>query len=233
MMDLELTEALQSADSIEALLAIAEKYTKSIGFDYFCYGHREHAPYASAKLYLQSNYPEIWQSTYDENQFAKTDPTIEHALKSTIPLIWSEKNFSSATAFYEGATSHGIRYGWSQAIRSAEGLSMLTLSRATEPVSDVEMNANMPRLLWFNQVISNAFQKFALSTKTPGKPVTLTSREAEVIRWTADGKTSFEISVILGIAERTVNFHLNNVMSKLDTHNKIAATVKAITLNLI
>lgn len=233
MMDLELTEALQSADSVEALLAIAEKYTKSLGFDYFCYGHREHAPYASARLYLQSNYPHIWQNAYEENQFAKKDPTIEHALKSTIPLIWSEKNFTSATSFYEEATSHGIRFGWSQAIRSAEGLSMLTLSRSADPVSSAELHANMSRLLWFNQVISQALQKFALSEKTQNKPVVLTSREAEVVRWTADGKTSFEISVILGIAERTVNFHLNNVMSKLDTHNKIAATVKAITMNLI
>ncbi|MBX2881042.1 MAG: LuxR C-terminal-related transcriptional regulator, partial [Granulosicoccus sp.] len=37
--------------------------------------------------------------------------------------------------------------------------------------------------------------------------IELSAREAECLTWTAKGKTSWEIAVILGIAESTVSFH--------------------------
>jgi len=54
-----------------------------------------------------------------------------------------------------------------------------------------------------------------------------------VLRWTADGKTSSEISCILNIAERTVNFHINNVVAKLNAANKTSAAIKAAMLGLL
>lgn len=44
--------------------------------------------------------------------------------------------------------------------------------------------------------------------------ITLTSRERECLAWAAEGKTSWEIGQIIGVAERTVNFHLNNCLRK-------------------
>ena len=110
---------------------------------------------------------------------------------------------------------------------------MLTLVRPSTPLSDNEIRSNTPNLMWFTQTLNEALEKFIIESPLTAPEVSLTNREAEVIRWTADGKTSYDISVILGIAERTVNFHLNNVMVKLNSHNKISATVKAMVLCLI
>ncbi|MTJ79618.1 MAG: hypothetical protein F8N37_01155 [Telmatospirillum sp.] len=55
----------------------------------------------------------------------------------------------------------------------------------------------------------------------------LTEREIEVLRWTASGKTSGEISDILSISVNTVNFHLKNTITKLRTANKTAAVFEA------
>ena len=57
----------------------------------------------------------------------------------------------------------------------------------------------------------------------------LTEREKECLLWTAEGKTSWEISQILGISERTVVFHLNNATRKLDVVNRQHAVAKAIS----
>ena len=38
-------------------------------------------------------------------------------------------------------------------------------------------------------------------------PVCLSHREREILQWTADGKSSGEIAIILSISESTVNFH--------------------------
>ena len=61
----------------------------------------------------------------------------------------------------------------------------------------------------------------------------LTPREREVLRWTAAGKTSCEIGIILGISARTVNFHVTSILSKLNAVNKTQAVVKAVLLDLL
>jgi DNA-binding CsgD family transcriptional regulator len=41
------------------------------------------------------------------------------------------------------------------------------------------------------------------------RQILLSARELDCLKWTAEGKTAWEASVILGITERTVRFHLN------------------------
>jgi len=47
------------------------------------------------------------------------------------------------------------------------------------------------------------------------------------------GKTSWEISVIIGLSERTVNFHIARVCEKLGVHRRQAAISLAIQLGLL
>ncbi len=61
----------------------------------------------------------------------------------------------------------------------------------------------------------------------------LTGREIEVLRWSASGKTSSEISEILVISVNTVNFHVKNAILKLKTANKTAAVARATMLGLL
>ena len=61
----------------------------------------------------------------------------------------------------------------------------------------------------------------------------LSEREQEILRWTADGKTSKEIATILVITAATVNFHLNRSIRKLRSSNRTHAAVKACILGLI
>ena len=55
----------------------------------------------------------------------------------------------------------------------------------------------------------------------------LTRREAEVLSWAARGKTSQDIASILGVGERTVDFHVENAMRKLGVSTRIQAVLKA------
>jgi len=63
--------------------------------------------------------------------------------------------------------------------------------------------------------------------------VHLTERERDCLKWTADGKTAWEIGQILRIAERTAIFHINKATQKLNAVNKTQATARAIVLKLI
>lgn len=62
--------------------------------------------------------------------------------------------------------------------------------------------------------------------------VNLTPRETEVLRWTAEGKTSSEIAVITGLSEHTVNHYVTLATQKLGCSNRTQAVVRAIRLGL-
>jgi DNA-binding CsgD family transcriptional regulator len=51
----------------------------------------------------------------------------------------------------------------------------------------------------------------------------LTNREAEVLRWVAEGKTNPEIGLILGVSAATVHHHLDHVYRKLGVETRTAA----------
>ena len=61
----------------------------------------------------------------------------------------------------------------------------------------------------------------------------LTERELQVLTWVARGKSSSDIATILGISERTVNFHLDNAMRKAGVATRVQAAVKCALLGLI
>ena len=57
--------------------------------------------------------------------------------------------------------------------------------------------------------------------------VHLTEREIEAIHWTAQGKSSTVIATIMEISNRTVNYHITNVMKKYDVSTRVQAAIKA------
>jgi DNA-binding response OmpR family regulator/DNA-binding CsgD family transcriptional regulator len=55
----------------------------------------------------------------------------------------------------------------------------------------------------------------------------LTRREAEVLFWIAEGKTSPEIAVIIGAAPTTIKKHVNHILEKLAVENRLSAALMA------
>ncbi len=56
----------------------------------------------------------------------------------------------------------------------------------------------------------------------------LTPREAEVLLWVAQGKSSSETGIILGAAENTIKIHLSRIYEKLGVNNRHAASLRAL-----
>jgi len=61
----------------------------------------------------------------------------------------------------------------------------------------------------------------------------LTEHEIRVLRLVAQGLTNKEIARSLNIAERTVEFHLNQIFQRLDVTSRTAATMKAEKMGLL
>ncbi len=61
----------------------------------------------------------------------------------------------------------------------------------------------------------------------------LTARELELLGLVADGLPNKAIAQELSISENTVKYHMKNILSKLDVHNRTEAVAQAIRAGLI
>lgn len=84
-------------------------------------------------------------------------------------------------------------------------------------------------------VLANYFHSHILriNGKDSGQDILISARELDCLKWTAAGKTAWEASVILGISERTVRFHLNAAREKLNCTTTTQAVAKAVANRLI
>lgn len=227
-------QSLQSNASVADLFQRLTVMARELGFDYCAYGIRMPLPISAPKTEMFNNYPDVWQKCYQEQNYLAVDPTVKQGSLSTMPFVWSDELFAPARNMWEDAKSHGLDYGWAQSCRDVHNISgLLTLSRSHEDLSDNELLAKTPEMCWLVQLAHFGMARLLTSKLMPEAEVTLSNREVEVLRWTAEGKTSGEVSDILKIAERTVNFHLTNAVTKLNATNKTAAAVRASVLGLL
>ena len=212
------------------LISLAEQ----LEFEYIAYGLRSPLPLTRPKIEMFNNYPAAWQARYKEKDYIKKDPTVHLGMRTLLPIIWSDDLFVGARDLWEDARSFGLQVGVAKSVRDAFGVSgMLTLARSGEPFSEEEIHQKRLKMLWLTQVAHLSMAQHLMAKVLPETEVKLSDREITVLRWTADGKTSGEISELLGIAERTVNFHINNAVAKLGTTNKLAAAIKATVLGML
>jgi len=64
--------------------------------------------------------------------------------------------------------------------------------------------------------------------ESPLSSLGLTARETEVLTWIAQGKTNYEIGVILRACTGTICKHVEHILCKLDVKNRTAAAVIAL-----
>ena len=61
----------------------------------------------------------------------------------------------------------------------------------------------------------------------------LNDREIEALTWVAKGKSSTDIAVLMNVSERTVNFHINNVIRKVGVATRVQAAIRCALVGLI
>lgn len=227
-------QSLTAAKSEQALFGALAKLVRGEGFDVCSYGIRPPLPVSNPRILVFDNFPQTWHQRYHSQGYVEIDPTVRHGLRSLMPLVWTDEVFAMTRDFWEDARAQGLRYGWAQPCRDPSGVAgMLTVARSHEALSDVELKLKVPRLLWMTQVAHQCMSRLVLHRILPESRLHFTSREIDVMRWTAEGKTSGEVADILRLSARTVNFHVQNVLTKLNASNKTAAATRLAMLGLL
>jgi LuxR family transcriptional regulator, quorum-sensing system regulator SolR len=166
-------------------------------------------------------------------------------MKAQSVVVWSEELFESQPQMWQEAQAHGLCVGWGFAVKlQPDTVSLVILARESGALNMSEQQRKEPSLRWLaycaeqrmsqlrhvqrlaKQNSANSFAWAKPTEKEISSP--LTERECEILRWTADGKTAEDIGLIMNVATRTVNFHLNHIMSVLIVPNKTAAVARAL-----
>lgn len=172
-------------------------------------------------------------------QEPQSDPVLDHLRKGLPAAAFSCRDGltlaqSGNSARYRGilrsARDHGISAGIGMPISGSElrwGVMVLTTDK-TDRVLDVQ--SGLPHLCL---LAHHVYCRIAELDNAKQPTVLLTGREAEVLKWSALGKSSWEMSLILCISEATVNYHINSCTRKLGVIGRRAACARALALNLI
>lgn len=204
-----------------------------LGFSFCSYGIRLPVPLAQPRILIQDSYPEAWMKRFDSQHYLAVDPTIAHAARSDDFVLWSPELFRDAGNMWEDANAHGLNVGWAKPSRRNGTVGMLSLSREADPLSPAEIAAHAADMAKMSEMLLVSSAPRQVATEIPESRALLSEREKEILRWTADGKTSHEIGCILSLSVATINFHINKAVAKLASVNKTQAVVKAALLGLL
>ncbi|MER8492063.1 LuxR family transcriptional regulator [Mesorhizobium australicum] len=238
----ELSRFLDQTDSIaqsEQLFDLLSAFTLSFDCPWIAYGplapdHQKVLKPAQPDSAVMLNYPDEWKERYLEMGYDRIDPIIKKGRKGVGAFRWSEVYKDASTTENERrvldeAATFGLRSGVTVPLHGPAG--SFTIISFAQP-SDREFQN---KTIIYLQLAALHFhlKVTRLDNSSVLKQHNLSFREKECILWAARGKSSWEIGSIIGISENTVNFHLKNVMHKLDAASRIVAAIKAINLGII
>lgn len=190
-----------------------------------------------AEFITVDNTPAAFRQIFAGAGSGRRDPVMQHCKRYSMPIIWDQKTYLDRDAIdiWETQAPFGYRNGIAMALHLPEGRHfLLGVDRDQALPSD---SAELTRLVADLQLFAVHAQDTAMRVLVPAplqpeRPA-LRPRELEVLRWTMDGKTAWEVAAVLGITERTVVLHLQNAMQRLDCVSKHQAVLKALRLGLI
>jgi LuxR family quorum-sensing system transcriptional regulator SolR len=211
--------------------AYGARAPKAPHFSYWAYGARAPKALNSGQVEVLNAYPPGWMPHYLAEGLREMDSSISAATRRSSTITWSEAQ-EGGHELWSDAEDFRLRVGMAHPSWDRTGsFGLLTLARDTTPLSPAEYNAVAPHLTWMSTVIHAKLG--SLRTIKSNGFATLSAREIEILRWTALGKTASEVAAITGITTRTVNFHVGNILVKLNAQNKIQAAVRATSLGLL
>jgi len=197
-------------------------------------------PGADTQFVAIGNTPDAFIEASRDVSHSLRDPVLQRLKRMHHPFVYDQALYvaDGAADLWEEQAPFGYRTGISMALHLAEGKHFLLGVDRSKPLP--AQDAELTRLFADLQLLAVYAQETALRVLLPdvqvasGKPLPkLTPREREVLAWTREGKSAWAVGQILSLSEHTVNYHLRNVMRKLDVSSKHLAILRALSLGLI
>lgn len=207
-------------------------FAEDAGFEFFAYLNLR-----GSESFAVSNYPREWQDRYVQMNYLRIDPVVTRAKHGPPIFRWSAEetrrsNRRDLKQFFRDADQFGIRSGLSISVPVGfKDRMVFTLASGDRVVSrddNPDTVTAAVAVAFIHSRLAAATQDAALSSE-----IRLSPREAECLRWFADGMSMPDIAQLLGIGYRSVRSYLDEATQKLGAANSRQAATIAIRLGLI
>jgi DNA-binding CsgD family transcriptional regulator len=217
----------QTADA-PSLVETFQALIRKLGMTYFMVGNPSQPGVTRDDRLIATTWPQEWLEHWSSQRYLFVDPIVKQLLSSREPVRWSPTERAAdraGTRILEEASEHRMPAGFAVPVYNREGL-VVAVSMATE---HYELGRRDEYCL---HLASIYFHSKLEALRTPSAPPPrgprLTPRERECLSWVASGKTDWEISQILTIAEQTVHEYVQNALIKLNATTRAQAVAIAI-----
>jgi len=186
---------------------------------------------------VNHSYPAEWVKYYFNNKLFVHDQVAAMSNRLNEPFTWASAyqgiDITDETKeFINLAEDYGLKEGLTYAcnIQQRDSVNtLLSLETSGVTVSDEYLSIIEYILPHIHEAIVGIDETAQIANDIPS----FTVRQTETLKWAYEGKTAWEIGIILSISERTVKFHLKNIYQKLNASNRAQAVAKAIRYGIV
>ncbi len=207
-------------------------FADDTGFDFYAYLYLR-----GPESFAVSNYPRVWQELYVQREFIRVDPVVTKAKHGPPLFSWSagearRNGRRDVIKFFVEADRFGIRSGISISIPVGFRDRMVFTLASGRPVSklseDIDPVTAAVSVAFVHSRLGGASGDASLASG-----IRLSPREAECLRWFAEGMSMADIALMLDISYRSVRSYIDEATNKLGAANNRQAGTIATRIGLI
>lgn len=225
-----LAEAILACEDIATLARFFAREIARYGYDAGACGAFLPAENRPEPHFFFMNWPQDWQTLYQERNFVEHDFSVFEARRRIAPFTWLEIKASRVlsapeSALWETVVEWGWTDGFTVPIHGPGGYFAIVAMAGREQVLSPGLRARLQLIA----VLTH--ERCRVLTGLDGRrgPVaTLTARELECLRWVAAGKTDWEIGAILSLSPTTAKFHIEKARRKLGVRTRAQAVARLV-----
>lgn len=183
---------------------------------------------------INISYPEEWLQLYKEKHFSGVDVIVKNNFTTYRPQHWDTtyRRTAPSRKFILLASDFNLKHGYTFGAKPFglyKRASLFSFSGNFKK-HDRRLVAMVDRII---PHLHSASSRLIEKRHAENVRNLITSREKDVLSWVKHGKSTWEISIILNISQATVNFHIYNIMRKLDVVNRAQAVAVATHMGLL
>ena len=215
-----------------------------LGFDSFTYGMAAdpHPMRRDTPAYAWTTLPHAWLRLYGARGYIEIDPRITRTDHRAVPFVWETADFAGDARcgdFLREAARFGVASGIALSFRDPRhGRILVALDSSVAALDEPRKRLIRDRLGEI-VLLAMAFHDFFMAHLCDCRPSLMTRvtplspRESQCLEMAANGLTSEDIAMKLGIKARTANFHFGKIMTKLGVLNRKEAIALGMAHGLI
>lgn len=228
---LDAVERITAAPTPEDLLAEFKRFGRRAGFATIAIGELPRPAVPFEQLFFRSNWPDWWYGVYADEGLAGRDACVDYARQGVTPATWSELGQDQAEDAHLWRALHlASDHGWKQGIAiPIHGVGYRGVTVIAGETRDLPLRTRTALQLLGIAAHERMKELLAPERTLPVREMPrLSPGEADCIAWLMMGKSDWEIGEILGIAESTAHWRIEQAKKKFGVKTRAQLTALAV-----